>query len=222
MPLAGRIGQLGILCECASFRQALGRTLRNEDWIEQVIELEDDRGAAGTTSTLGIDVLLLTVSVAHHSSEDTLKRVQDLTPRPKVLLLSLDDDSGVALQGLQAGALGLLSKRAQLDEVLRAIQLVHSGQRYLSRPFQRTFADRYLRGKLLDTRGEHLSRRETEVLRLLALGANHHEISRQLCVSVKTVDTHRGNILRKLKLRNNADITRYAIRNGLIDITTES
>jgi len=106
----------------------------------------------------------------------------------------------------------------RLDELLRAIRLVHSGHRYLSRPIQCAFADRYLRSRLGANGEEHLTPRENEVLRLLALGANHHEIARKLFVSVKTVDTHRSNVLRKLKLRNNADLARYAIRNGLIDV----
>ncbi|HXO42404.1 MAG TPA: response regulator transcription factor [Thermoanaerobaculia bacterium] len=214
--------QLGIFCECASFRQALGRALKSEDSIERVVELEDDGGSGTASSAFAIDVLLFAVSAAHRFGEDALRRVQDLAPRPKVLLLSLDDDSGAALHGLQAGAAGIVSKLARLDELLRAIQLVHAGKRYLSRPFQHVFADRYLRSRLLDAGPERLSKRETEVLRLLALGSNHHEISRRLFVSVKTVDTHRGNILRKLKLRNNADLARYAIRSGLIDVAAEA
>src|SRR5262249_51786875 len=70
---------------------------------------------------------------------------------------------------------------------------------------------------LLESSEERLTRRETEILRLLALGNNHHEIAKKLFISVKTIDTHRSNLLRKLKLRNNADIARFAIRNGLID-----
>jgi DNA-binding NarL/FixJ family response regulator len=222
MLLSYRIPQLGIFCECASLREALGQALRNEEWIERVVELEADRGVGVMSSARGIEILLFVLSVAHRSSEDVLKRLQTLTPRPKFLLLSLDDDNRVALDALQAGALGVLSKGAQLDELLRAIRLVHSGQRYLSGPIQRVFADRYMSSRLLAAREEHLTKRETEILRLLALGSNHHEISRQLFVSVKTVDTHRSNILRKLQLRNNADIARYAIRNGLIDANTES
>jgi DNA-binding NarL/FixJ family response regulator len=211
-----RIPRLGILCECAMFRQALGWFLRNEDWIERVVEVEQER-VGGASSSLDIEILLFALSTKHRSTEEAFKRLQGLTPCPKILLLSLDDDNRVALHGLQAGALGVLSKQAQLDELLRAIRLVHSGQRYLSGPIQRIFSDRYLSSQLLNRGEEQLTRRETEILRLLALGFNHHEIASKLFVSVKTVDTHRGNILRKLKLRNNADIARYAIRQGLID-----
>jgi two-component system response regulator NreC len=215
MSLARRALNLGVLCECTLVRQTLGRALRNEDWIEQVVELEDYRVAVAASAGPTMDILIFAASVTHHHA-CTLKLVQGLTPRPKLLLLLLDDDDALALQALRAGALGVLSKRSQLDELFRAIRLVHSGQRYLSGPIQRTFSDRYLSSGLLGCE-EHLTKRENEVLRLLALGANHHEISRQLFVSVKTIDTHRSNILRKLRLRNNADIARYAIRSGLID-----
>ena len=194
--------------------------MRNEDWIERVIELEDSLDAGATSSGLTVDILIFGASVTHHYT-DTLQRMQSLSPCPKLLLLLLDDDNTLALRALRAGALGVLSKRSQFDELLRAIRLVHAGQRYLSRSIQNIFANRYLSIKLLEDCGEQLTKREGEILRLLALGRNHHEIARQLFISVKTIDTHRSNILRKLKLRNNADIARYAIRNGLIDTGTE-
>ena len=213
---------LGIFCDHASFRQALGRTLGSESWIELVAELDSERGAAGTARAPDIDVLVFVASGASRCAKESLQRLQSLAPRLKVLLLALDDDDKLALRAIEAGALGVLSKKAQLDELLRAIRLVHAGQRYLSAPIQRAFADRYVRHRLLENGEESLTKRETEILRLLALGHNHHEISRQLFVSTKTVDTHRSNLLRKLKLRNNADITRFAIRNGLIDASEES
>lgn len=221
MESAGTVVHLGILCDHASFRQALGRTLGSESWIELVAELDSEKVIASPAAAASIDVLVLVASGACRCSASTLERLQALTPRPKVLLLAIEDDDRLALRALQAGALGVLSKRAQIEEVLRAIRLVHGGQRYLSGPIQRVFADRYVRNRLLETCEERLTKRETEILRLLSLGYNHHEIAQKLFVSIKTIDTHRSNLLRKLKLRNNADITRFAIRNGLIDVATE-
>lgn len=212
---------LGILCDHTSFRQALGRILGSAAGIELVAELDSERGIAGGASTPGMDVLMLVTSGGGRCCEPALERLQGLKPRPKLLLLELEDNTPLALRALQAGALGVLSRKAHLEEVLRAIRLVHSGQRYLSGPIQRAFADRYVRQCLLESCEEPLTKREREILRLLALGCNHHEIARKLFVSIKTIDTHRSNLLRKLKLRNNADITRFAIRNGLIDAGEE-
>jgi DNA-binding NarL/FixJ family response regulator len=212
MEPADTIVHLGILCDHTSFRQALGRILGSESGIELVAELE-----SGMACATDIDVLMFVASSACRCSEQAFQRLQDLAPRFKTLLLAIDDNDKLALRALEAGALGVVSNRAQLDEVLRAIRLVHSGQRYLSGPIQRAFADRYIRHRILESGEERLTKRETEILRLLALGYNHHEIALKLFVSVKTIDTHRSNLLRKLKLRNNADITRFAIRNDLID-----
>lgn len=220
MESAGLLVHLGIFCDHTSFRQALGRTLGSESWIELVAELDSERSANGMADD--IDVLVFVASGPCRCSQESLQRLQTLTGRLKVLLLALDDDDKLALRALEVGALGVLSRKAQLDELLRAIRLVHTGQRYLSAPIQRIFADRYVRHRLLETGEERLTKRETEILRLLALGYNHHEIARKLFVSIKTIDTHRSNLLRKLKLRNNADITRFAIRNGLIDVSEES
>ena len=217
MELERHVVSLGILCEHASFRQALGRTLREEAWIRLVGEADDERGALASLIGCGIDVLVFVAPPARRCGEETFSRLLNASPRPKILLIALEDDDALALRALKAGALGVLSKGAQLDELLRAIQEVHEGHRYLSSRLQRAFADRFVRTRLLESSEERLTKRETEILRLLALGNNHHEIAKKLFISVKTIDTHRSNLLRKLKLRNNADIARFAIRNGLID-----
>jgi DNA-binding NarL/FixJ family response regulator len=221
METAGTIVHLGILCDHASFRQALGRILGSEPWIELVAELDSERGTKSPASPAGIDVLVFVASGTCRYVEASLRQLQNLTLRLKILLLTLDDDDKLAMLALQTGVLGVLSKKAQLDELLRAIRQVHAGERYLSAPIQHFFSQRYVRHRLLENAEEHLTKRETEILRLLALGSNHHEIAHKLFVSIKTIDTHRSNLLRKLKLRNNADITRFAIRNGLIDVSEE-
>src|SRR5262245_46590570 len=107
MTPTGSVVQLGILCECTSFRQALGKTLRSEDWIERVVELDHERSVVVASPGSRIDVLVFVASITHRFGGEALKRLQSLTPRPKILLLSLDDDNNLALHALQAGALGI-------------------------------------------------------------------------------------------------------------------
>lgn len=211
----------GIYCDHVSVRDALGRALRSESWISVAAELDSGLGSDWVPPDSRIDVLVFVALGSCPCVNEKLNHFRRLSHSFKVLVLSLDDSQGLALRALEAGAYGVLSTKATIDELLQAIRQVHKGQRYFSAQIQKVFANRYVRQQLLESSEERPTPRETEILRLLALGKNHHEIASELFVSIKTVDTHRSNLLRKLSLRNNADIARFAIRNGLIEISEE-
>ena len=131
----------------------------------------------------------------------------------RVLVLGGFGDRQHAQRAIEAGASGFLWKGAELTELLLAIKTLHTGTTYLSPqlapvvPTARTLHE--------DPLGS-LSKRELEVLCFLAGGMTNREIAQQLGISVKTIDTHRGHVLKKLRLRNNSDITRFAIRHGFV------
>lgn len=213
--------RLGIESDHTSFRQALAKTLQAESWIDLVGEFDSEGKVLGGNGTSAIEVLILAIPRSLHVLERALKRLHGSSGGARIVLITGDDGCRLAMGALEAGVVGVLAAEARLEELFQAIRDAQAGKRHLSTRIQSALASRYLEEKILEHTQESLTRREMEVTRLLALGENHHEISRKLFVSTKTIDTHRGNVLRKLHLRNNADLARFAIRNGLIDLAED-
>ena len=133
----------------------------------------------------------------------------------RVIVLGGHGDRQHAQRAIEAGASGFLWKGADLTELMEAIRTVHSGATYLSPQLSAPARGPTTRPDRDDPVGV-LSKRELEVLCFLASGMTNREIAQQLGISVKTIDTHRGHVLKKLQLRNNSDITRFAIRHGYV------
>jgi DNA-binding NarL/FixJ family response regulator len=121
-----------------------------------------------------------------------------------------------ALRILRAGARGYLSKQTASDELVDAVRKVHAGQKYLSDDVSKQLAFQLIGDRADFSPVESLSDRELQVLCLIANGAKTSEIGDELCLSVKTISTYRGRVLDKLHLRNNADLTRFAMKNNLV------
>jgi DNA-binding NarL/FixJ family response regulator len=146
---------------------------------------------------------------------DILKNVRASFPDTRVLIVSGFPEQQYAVNVLKAGASGYLSKESAPEELLKAVQLVLSGRRYVSS----ALAEQLVAN--LDVDSEQpvhtgLSEREFQIFCKLAGGRAVSEIARELCLSVKTVSTYRSRVLEKMNLKSNADITRYALQNGLI------
>ena len=132
---------------------------------------------------------------------------------PQALILTRHEDEAHGVRAMRAGAAGFLRKSASMDELLSAIEKVHKGEQVV--PGEILAA---LNRKRSEHPAQILSQREFQVMSYLAAGKTNREIADTLSISVKTVDTHRGHVLKKLRLRNNSDITRFAISNGLIPV----
>ncbi|MCW8859813.1 MAG: response regulator transcription factor [Deltaproteobacteria bacterium] len=158
------------------------------------------------------DIVIMDVTMPDLNGIDATRRILNELPQVKVIGLSMHSDQHFVKEMFKAGASGYLLKDEAFDELLSAIEGVMRGETYLPSQLS-TLLIQDLRGK--DGR-QDLTQRELEVLQLLASGKNTKQTAETLFVSVKTVETHRSNIFSKLKLRNLADLTRYAIRNGLI------
>lgn len=162
----------------------------------------------------GWDVVLLDLSLPDASGVELLARIRELAPALPVLVLSMHAERRYAVQLLRSGASGYLQKEAMAEELKGAIRGVVQGRRYLSP----TLAE-LLAGELDPDGGlphGRLSEREFEIFCLLAQGQGASRIAQDLNLSVKTVSTYRSRILEKMRMASNADLTYYAIKNGLV------
>ena len=162
------------------------------------------------------DIALLDISLPGRSGLDLLKELKAGWPRLRVLVLSGHREDQLAIRALRSGAEGYLSKASASDELIKAVQKIMAGGRYVSPALAEQLAAEAAKD-LGRTPDQTLSDREYEVTCLIALGRTVTEIASELALSVKTISTYRARILEKLSVRNNAEVVHYAVRNGLVD-----
>jgi two-component system invasion response regulator UvrY len=161
------------------------------------------------------DIAILDISLAGRSGLDVLKEIKQTRPKLPVLMLSMHAEDQYAMRAFKAGASGYISKASSRDELRKAVLKVINGGRYVSPSMaERMVLDLNVRERAAH---EHLSDRELEVLCLIASGKTVGEIAKGLSLSDKTISTYRRRILDKMQLNTNAELTYYAIRNGLVE-----
>ena len=161
------------------------------------------------------DIAILDISLAGRSGLDVLKEIKQTRPKLPVLMLSMHAEDQYAMRAFKAGASGYISKASSRDELRKAVLKVINGGRYVSPSMaERMVLDLNVRER---SAHEHLSDRELEVLCLIASGKTVGEIAKGLSLSDKTISTYRRRILDKMQLNTNAELTYYAIRNGLVE-----
>ncbi|HSE22092.1 MAG TPA: response regulator transcription factor [Pyrinomonadaceae bacterium] len=161
------------------------------------------------------DIAILDISLAGRSGLDVLKEIKQTRPKLPVLMLSMHAEDQYAMRAFKAGASGYISKASSRDELRKAVLKVIKGGRYVSPSMaERMVFDLNVRERAAH---EHLSDRELEVLCLIASGKTVGEIAKGLSLSDKTISTYRRRILDKMQLNTNAELTYYAIRNGLVE-----
>ncbi len=162
------------------------------------------------------DLVILDITMPGRSGLDVLRDLKQLRPDLPVLVLSMHPEDQYAKRVLKAGAAGYMNKETAPKELVKAVGKVLSGGRYVSA----ALAEKLASDLSADTERlshERLSDREFEVLRMIASGKTISQIAEELHLSVTTVSTHRARILEKMGMANNAELMRYAMRNGLID-----
>ncbi len=162
------------------------------------------------------DVILLDITMPGQSGLDVLKQIKNMQPEAKVLVLTMHPEDQYAARVLKAGASGYLTKETASEEVVNALTKILAGGNYVSAAFSQTLlAD--LVNPTPKAPHETLSDREYQVLRMLASGKSSKDIGFDLGLSIKTVSTYRTRVLKKLSLKTNADIIRYALREKLVE-----
>ena len=196
-------------------REALRAILEQAGDIELVAETADGAAALELARELAPDVVVMDTGLVGMSGIESTRRMLADNPGIKVLGLSAFADRRMILQMLEAGARGYLDKSAGSEELLRGIRAVAQGETYLYAEAAAALVDSLRKQPLQGTPSETLGRREREVLQLLAGGKSSAQIAGELRIATGTVEVHRRNIMRKLDLHNVAELTKYAIREGL-------
>ncbi len=201
-------------------REGLRALLTADSSFEIVGEARDGREAVRCIEKLGPDLLLMDLSMPRMSGMDAIREIKKRYPETKIIALTVHKTEEYLLTTLQAGADGYVLKDATHDELIMAIKNVMGGKSYLSPGVSEKVIEGYLEGKEI-TRSlsswETLSQREREVLKLIAEGYKNKEIAEDLCISLKTVEKHRANLMKKLDLHNAAALTVYAMEKGLVN-----
>lgn len=196
-------------------REALRGILEKAGDIEVVAEADDGATAIELARTLVPDVVVMDIGLVGMSGIEATRRMLAENTGIKVLGLSTFADRRMVLQMLQAGARGYVVKSAGSEELLRGIRAVALGETYLYAEAAAAIVDSLRKQSPPGIHSETLGRREREVLQLLASGKTSAQIAEALHIATGTVEVHRRNIMRKLDLHNVAELTRYAIREGL-------
>jgi DNA-binding NarL/FixJ family response regulator len=203
-------------------RQGLRLLLEKQQDMEVVGEAEDGRTAVSLVRELVPSVVIMDVSMPDLNGMEATRQIIAQSPDVKIIALSMHSDMLFVTEMLKSGASGYLLKDCAFEELARAIQAVVTGKTYLSPSISGVVVDDYLhrlsRADFSDS--EVLTDREREVLQLMAEGKSTKQIALKLHISVKTVETHRRQMMNKLDIHTVAELTKYAIRKGLTSLET--
>jgi DNA-binding NarL/FixJ family response regulator len=202
------------------FRQGMRSLLANDARFEVIGEAENGRSAVELSRQLVPDVVVMDISMPDLNGIDAARRIKKTSPGIQVLALSAHADRRFVAQMLAAGASGYLLKDCAVDELCRAVSAVARKQVYLSPAVAGDMVDVYLGRSAQSAAGGPgpLTSRQREVLQLVAEGLNTKRIAARLHVSLKTVETHRAQIMQKLDCQSVAELTKYAIRQGITSL----
>lgn len=196
-------------------REGFRGLLQQQADMEVVGEAGDGRTGVRLAEELKPDVVVMDVAMQGLNGVEATRQVLKQVPDVKVLALSMHPGKRVVGEMLQAGALGYLTKSCALEELVHAVRTVAAGQTYLSSAVEQPDGLGGSRPGRPSTGKTDLSQREREVLQLVAEGMSTKEVAATLHVSTKTIETHRSNIMRKLGIHSIAELTKFAVREGL-------
>jgi DNA-binding NarL/FixJ family response regulator len=201
-------------------RVGLRGILDKTNEVEVVAEAEDGNQVLEILKSIVTDVVLMDIDMGRTSGIETTKKVKETFPDIRVLALTMHEEQDNVIQMLEAGASGYLLKNTGVEELLAALHAVVKGDSYFSNTISATLLKALTNIKATSktkyNKDIPLSDREIEVLKLIAGEYTNGEIAEKLFISIRTVDTHRRNILEKLQLKNTAGLVKYAIEKAFI------
>lgn len=196
-------------------RESLNMLLSQEEDIEVVGEAADGLAVEEGLRKTNANILILDVSMPKRSGLDVAKNIVREYPDLKIIFLTMHKSEEILAEAFESGAKGYVLKENAFEELIKAIHSVKDGKVYVSSELAPTLLHGFLTN---ERRGNDLSGREREILKLLAEGYSNKEISDMLVISIKTVETHRANIMRKNNFKNITELVLYAARNHLIEL----
>ncbi|MHB9111788.1 MAG: response regulator [Thermoleophilia bacterium] len=202
-------------------RSGIIRLLREVSDIEVVGEAENGRETVRKVKELLPDVVVMDIGMPVMNGLDATRQIRQWSEDVKVLVLTVHDNEEYLFQAFEAGASGYLLKEAADTDLINAIQVVARGDYFLYPPITRLMVEtsmERLKRVHNQANSDALTEREREILKLVAEGYTCREIAKPLFISVKTVETHKANIMEKLNLHRRAELVHYAIRNGILQL----
>jgi two-component system response regulator NreC len=202
-------------------RAGLVALLNAEGGMTVVGEADDEHSAVSMTVEKRPDVVLMDISMPDSGGIEATRRIKQLVPEARILIMTVHEDKGLMQEAIRAGAMGYILKRAIKSELVNAIQAVMRNELYLHPAmarllFMQTQTPQRQEPQLIPEPFEPLTLREIEVLRLIARGYTNSQVAETLHISVRTVEYHRGNLTAKLNLRSRSELMRYAEEKGLV------
>ncbi len=201
-------------------RAGLRALLSGQNGLEVIGEAGDGREAVRKIDTLQPDLLLIDLSMPKLNGIDAIREIKSRHPEIKIIVLTVHKSDEYIIAALKAGANGYMLKDASQNELLLAIDYVINGKTFLSPSISDKVVDAFLNTDKKDKPAavlDNLTAREREILKLVAEGNTNKKIADHLCISLKTVEKHRSNLMQKLDLRNTAALTAYAIAKKMVD-----
>ena len=201
-------------------RKGIRSLLENHPGWEICGEASDGREAVASVTKLKPDVLLLDIGMPNLNGLDATRQILAIMPEARILILTVHDSEQVVREVLAAGARGFLLKSDTGRDLVTAVEALQQGRTFLTSKVAQMMVDVYLRphSETDPSNPCVLTPREREVIQLVAEGKTTKEIATALNLSVKTAETHRTNLMRKLDLHSIADLTLYAVRNGIVQV----
>lgn len=200
-------------------RKGISSCLTQHHQIEVIGEAADGREALRKARELEPDLVLMDIDMPHMNGLAVTELLRKELPKIKVLVLSMHSKTDCVLRILQSGARGYVLKETTTDELVRAIETINAGEAFFSPEVARAALNEYVHGGgITNSKASVLTNREREVLVHIADGLSNKEIASQLGVGVRTIETHRERIMRKLNIHSVAGLTKFAISQGLVSL----
>jgi DNA-binding NarL/FixJ family response regulator len=200
------------------FRRGVKATVSEVPGWTVVAEASDGLEAVRLTESLAPDVAVLDMSMPQLNGLEAARQIREVAPRTRVLMLTAHDTEQLVREVLDAGAQGFLLKSDAGRMLVTALEALLDDRPFFTSKVARLLVDGYLRGRdAREAQSTRLSPRERHIVQLLAEGKSNKDVARLLDISVKTVETHRSNIMRKMGFASLSDLVRYAVRNGIVE-----
>ena len=197
-------------------RRGIKQILASTPDMAVVDEANDSRELFDKLKTNSIDLIILDISMPGRNGIEIIPTLRTNYPELPILILSMHPEEEFAVESIRRGASGYVTKDSAPEELITAVRKIHQGRKYVSPSLAEILASELDLDSIEKRPHEHLSDRELQVMKLIAKGRTLSDISKSLELSTKTISTYRANILKKMKMKSNADLTMYAVKSDLL------